>query len=83
VPEEEANPDSAQVVEKTGLAVVHKGERIEAAATSKAVTKSVLAHSDAFHFEFPIEVIAVGNVPDTTKQEIADQIWADLHDALG
>lgn len=81
--EEEFTPPEASVVEKTGLAVVHEGEIIAAAAGAAAVTHPLRSAAGDLHYYFPIEVIAVGEISEAARQEIISQVWSELHDALG
>ena len=65
-----------EVVERTGLAVVHEGERIFPARGSTAVI-SPLAPA-AVNYYFPVEIEVVGG----GMEALAKQIYRDLREKL-
>lgn len=68
-------------VKKSGLVMVREGEWIGAGPGSAAILSGTTTGGDV-HLHFPIEVVAIGDVPDETKQEIEARIWTALHEAL-
>jgi hypothetical protein len=68
-------------VERSGLAVVHSGERIVAASGSEAALTSDFA-AQAVHYYFPVEVVVVGDIGEEVAWEIEQRMWQRLHDAL-
>ncbi|NUR32059.1 MAG: hypothetical protein HOV83_40485 [Catenulispora sp.] len=72
--------ENATHVERDGLAVVHRGEKIVAAAGSEAV---LTAHPGGeVHYHFPVHVVMVGDLDAQTRQDIRDDVLDRLYDAL-
>jgi len=70
-----------QRVERTGLALVHEGERIIAADKAQAVLAPTGGSIVNYYFPVEVEIIGVG-----TTDTLAEQIYAALQqelDALG
>lgn len=79
-----ADDNHATIVERTGLAVVHRGEKIFAALGSEAQLELADAPSGGeVHFYFPVEVHVIGGIPEEEKQALEDRIWQSLHSAMG
>jgi len=72
--------EHATYVERDGLAVVHRGEKIVAAAGSEAVLTS---HGGGdVHYHFPVHVVMVGDLGAQAKKDIHDDIFDQLYTAL-
>lgn len=74
--EQEPRP-TPQQVERTGLAVVHEGERIVPEEGAAAVLSRVEGAVVNYYFPVEIEIIGVG-----TAEELAEQIYAALQREL-
>jgi hypothetical protein len=72
--------ENATYVERSGLAVVHQGEKIVAAPGSEAVL-SARSGGEA-HYHFPIHVVMVGDIGEDARSEIVARVWDELHAAL-
>jgi hypothetical protein len=68
-------------VERSGLAVVHQGERIVSAPGSAAVLRPD-PPGQAAHYYFEVEVVMVGDLGEELTWRLERQIWQRLHDAL-
>lgn len=72
--------EHATYVERDGLAVVHRGEKIVAAQGSEAVLTS---HGGGdVHYHFPVHVVMVGDLGAQAKKDIQDDILDQLYTAL-
>jgi hypothetical protein len=72
--------EHATYVERDGLAVVHRGEKIVAAPGSEAVLTS---HGGGdVHYHFPVHVVMVGDLGAQAKKDIQDDILDQLYAAL-
>jgi hypothetical protein len=70
----------ATYVERDGLAVVHQGEKIVAAAGSEAV---LTTHARGeVHYHFPVHVVMVGKLNAQAEKDIQDDVLDRLYDAL-
>jgi hypothetical protein len=70
-------------VRETGLAVVHKGERITPAAGSEAILESTpSASAGIVNYYFPVEVVIVGGLPEEEQAAIVARVWESLGEAL-
>ena len=66
----------SHTVERTGLAVVHEGERIVAAADSAAVLRSA---TTVVNYYFPVEVEIVGaDAADSFTEQLCDALQRDI-----
>jgi hypothetical protein len=72
--------ENATYVEHSGLAVVHEGEKIVAAAGSEAVLTT--RSGGETHYHFPIHVVVVGDIGEDARSEIVARVWDELHAAL-
>jgi hypothetical protein len=72
--------ENATYVERDGLAVVHRGEKIVAAPGSEAALSS-RAGGDV-HYHFPVHVVMVGDLGAQAKKDIQDEIMDQLYSAL-
>jgi hypothetical protein len=77
-----AEEEQGTYVERSGLAVVHRGERIVATPGSAAVLSPDSADRAA-HYYFPVEVVVVGDIGEEVAWQIEQRMWQRLHDALG
>ena len=73
--------DTGTVVRETGVALVHQGERIVAAADARAVVERG-ADGVVVNYYFPIEIVIAGSLPDTERQVIEARLWENLSDAI-
>ena len=73
-------PENSTYVEETGLAVVHRGERVVAAPGSEAVLST--HRGGDVHYYFPVHVVIAGDLPEAIKSEIEARIWDGLQAAL-
>jgi hypothetical protein len=70
-----------QVVKRTGLAVVHEGERIFAAAAAQAEMR--VSGANVVNYYFPVEIEVVGaEAGDALAESIYDALQRELS-ALG
>jgi hypothetical protein len=77
----EKKPDQPEVVERTGLAVVHKGQRIFPAEDSAA--KLVPSEANIVNYYFPVEIEVVGaGTPEAFAEMIYDALQREFN-ALG
>jgi len=67
----------SQIVERTGLALVHEGERIVAAPGSAAELVATSAQVVNYYFPVEVEVIGVG-----TAEALAERIYDALQREL-
>jgi hypothetical protein len=72
--------EHATYVERDGLAVVHRGEKIVAASGSEAVLTS--RGGGDVHYHFPVHVVMVGDLGAQAKKDIQDDILDQLYAAL-
>ena len=72
--------ENAAYVERDGLAVVHRGEKIVAAPGSEAVLTSHVGGD--VHYHFPVHVVMVGDLGEEAKQQIQADIMDQLDSAL-
>lgn len=81
-----AGPSSvgdAAVVRETGLAVVHEGERIIAAAGASAIIDGGTGGGGVtVNYYFPIEIIVAGSLPEAEREAIEARVWEGLSDAI-
>lgn len=75
-----AENESGTYVERDGLAVVHRGEKIVAAPDSAAILST--GYGAETHYHFPVHVVMVGDIGEDVKRELEARIWDGLHDAL-
>jgi hypothetical protein len=77
------DPDGEDiVVDRTGIAVVHEGERIRAAPHARAGLRPVGASGADVQLVFPVEVVVVGGIPEEDRRELEARILSALHSAL-
>jgi hypothetical protein len=72
--------EHATYVERDGLAVVHRGEKIVAASGSEAVLTG--RGGGDVHYHFPVHVVMVGDLGAQAKKDIQDDILDQLYAAL-
>jgi hypothetical protein len=72
--------ENATYVQQSGLAAVHRGDKIVAAESSQAVLAS---HSGSHvEYHFPVHVVMAGDLGEDAKSEIEARIWDKLNTAL-
>jgi hypothetical protein len=69
-------------IEKTGLAWVHEGEEIRVPPAAQARIHPAEAGGGEVHYEFPIEIVVIGEIPESEKQALEERIWVSLDRAL-
>ena len=68
-------PEGGTVVERTGLVVVHRGERIVPEAASRAVLRDETGGRDrAVELVFPVEIEVRGAAADADLDRLADLV---------
>jgi hypothetical protein len=74
---EDRSTAETQIVERTGLALVHEGERI--AAPADAVAKLAAAPVQVVNYYFPVEVEILGvGTADALAERIYDALQREL-----
>jgi hypothetical protein len=67
----------AQIVERTGLALVHEGERILAPMEAAARLVAAPAHVVNYYFPVEVEILGVGTA-DALAERIYDALQREL-----
>lgn len=74
---DEDSKNQAQIVERTGLALVHEGERIFAAPAAEAVF--LPAGTNVINYYFPVEIEIIGaDAGEALTESIFDALRQEL-----
>lgn len=65
-------------VDRTGIALVHRGETIVPERGSEALISAEPIGGPVINYYFPVQVEVVGSLPDAEVQRVAGYIFAEL-----
>jgi hypothetical protein len=72
------------LVERDGLALLHKDELVIPAEEARAqITPVELAAGDRVHLDFGVEVVVVGGIPEAEKVALEERLWSAFDAAIG
>ncbi|MCA1705896.1 MAG: hypothetical protein LC808_22605 [Actinobacteria bacterium] len=70
-------------VDRTGIALVHEGEYIVPAPGSEAVVSPHASGAGpVINYHFPVEIHAVGSLPDSESTQLAGQVFGQIEQEL-